>query len=389
MADETRRDILAAAMDKMEVPAPSAPVTPEPAMAEPAPADTTSTPPAQDSGAPSSASPDRPRDDLGRFAPKADDAKPPAQAKAAAPPPPPTPKAGGQGPGDGAKPAGPATPSPAPARAAPELKVPSSYKPAAREAWGKVPPEVQAEIVRVDREVRETMQRTAEVRKEADEFKKAAAPWESMYRSLGVTPSQAFDGLSRAFYTLQYAPPQNKAQALAKIIRDAGLADEAGINLLAQAIDGKGQSAPAVVDPNAIAQQAEARILQRLQAQAAQQASARNSAMLGKFAEKHEFFEDVRVPMADILAARGTPNPSEAELEEVYTLACKTRPEIAGVLAQREAKKSAEAQTEANRRAENAASSVKPNPAGAAPAGQPKGRRAVLEAAWSDKIRNR
>lgn len=101
---------------------------------------------------------DRPdgRDDKGRFAPKAKDAAPEQKSLAAPPQAPSTAPAATD-----AAPPSPAQPSPAAA----DLRAPSSWKPAAREKWAALPPEIQQEVVRVDREIRQTMQETAAVRR--------------------------------------------------------------------------------------------------------------------------------------------------------------------------------------------------------------------------------
>jgi len=363
---DTRSEVLSAAFDKMSAPAEAPPAAPSPT---PAAAGVTTPPPLGTSEAPKPAlgATEKPRDESGRFAPKDKAIEKPAEV--------PSPKgpageakAGAEAPPPPSAPAEAATPPPA----TPPARAPQSWKPAAREAFAKAPPEVQQEVIRREREIQAALQTTAADRKYAEEIRQTIQPYEAMLRSQGATPAQAVGTLLRSGYTLQHGTPQQKAQLAAQIITGYGV----DIEQLAAALDGKA-TAPAQVDPRSIAQQVEAQIMQRLGSQAATQAAQRNQERLDKFAEAHEFFEDVRVKMADILAARGDTNPTDAALDDAYDLACRVHPDIGNVVKQREAAKAAETSQEATKRAQEAASSIKSTPAGAK-APPPADRREVL-----------
>jgi hypothetical protein len=390
MADDTRRDVLSAAYDKME--ASTTDTTPTPATVEttrteaPAPAEASTTSAPQD-GAASPSAAQRERDDRGRFAPTTTE-KPAAAPKGAEKAETGTAAAAVQGKGPGAGSAAVPAPQPVETPKTADLRAPQSWRPTAREKWTGLPREVQEEAIRIDREVQKTLSEAAETRRFRDRFQQAVAPHEAHLRSSGQDPVAVFANTLPTIIALGDRNPAVRAQKLAEIVR-AVLPGEEGINLLASAIDGKGPAAQPQMDPAAVAAQAEERVMSRLQRQAAQVAAQRQQAMLDKFSEARPFFEDVRGRMGDILAARGTPNPTEQELGEVYDLACSLDPEINRILEQRKAAKAAETAGAAIQRTQAAASSVRSTPAGAAPAAKPKGRMAVLEAAYDEMSRSR
>jgi hypothetical protein len=121
---------------------------------------------------------ERVRDDSGRFT-KAGD-KPVTEKPPAAP------KGDVHGAAQAAPPTGPgkvegAAPSPAPStepvKPDAPVKLPSSWKPAAREALAKAPREVQEEALRIDREVRQVMQESAEAKRTAETVTRTLAPF--------------------------------------------------------------------------------------------------------------------------------------------------------------------------------------------------------------------
>jgi hypothetical protein len=137
------RDDLAAAMGEST----TTTAVPEPAVA------TSTSEPAKAAPEPVEAekAPAEGRDEKGRFSPKAKpqdiEAKPAETTTEAAKAAPPVPVEA----------------KPVEAGAAPvPVRAPSSWKPEAREEWAKLPPKVQEEVLRVDREVRKTMQESAQ-----------------------------------------------------------------------------------------------------------------------------------------------------------------------------------------------------------------------------------
>ena len=372
-------DSLASAETTTTTPAPEPVETTSTAAPETAAEATTPTPEA----APA-ATPARVRDpETGRFAPKTADAA--AATPTAAPEG--AEKAGesktvAAGPAkvEGAAPS--VSSTAAPSTETSTLRAPSQWKPAEREVWDKIPKAAQEAIVRRANEDRQALQQSFEARKQWDAFSSVVAPYEPMIRASGAThPLQVVQNLLATASVLRNGTAAEKAQMGARIIKDFGIDVEA----LAASLDGQpaqGRAQPQV-DPQAIAQQAEARIMATLRSQAAQATAQRQTAMLQKFAESRPFFEDVREKMADILAARGLKAPSEQQLSEVYDLACTVDPEVSGILKQRKAAEEAQALTASTQKAKAAATSIRSTPT-TAPAAQPTDRRAVLEAKYAE-----
>lgn len=279
---------------------------------------------------------------------------------------------------------GKASPAEASSETAPTLKAPTSWKPAAREEWTKIPSHVQQEIYRREKEITQKLNEVAEPVRGYQRFLEVVRPHEAIIRASGMDPYAAVNNLLQTATVLRTAPPVHKAQLVAKIVKDFGVPIEALDQALAgQVPQGNQQHS---IDPNAIASQAamvaEQRLMAQLKNQHQQMTYKKQEAMVDSFGDTHEFFEDVRFQMADILAARGEENPGAQELEEVYELATRYHPEISKVVKQRELAKSAQGSQAAALAARRASSSVRSQPAAAVKAGgKPKSIREALEAA--------
>lgn len=325
----------------------------------------------------SSNSPDEPvaaaaksdgRDEKGRFASKAKDAAPPAVSAKAPPVVAPAPAAVVT---EGVKPA----PVVAPTEA---LKPPQSWKPAAREKWAALPPEVQQEAVRLDREIRTTMQETAAARKTAEEFQRTVAPFEAMIRAEGSDPVKAVGNLLQTAAALRTAPPAHKAQLVAQLVKTYGIPiDALDAALSGEAIPQPAQQQGQFRDPRF---DQFLQTLEQRKAQAAQAEAQRVASEMEKFAAEAEFFDDVREDMADLIEAKAR-RGVELTPKQAYDLACSMHPEISGVISQRQAAASAANAQASTQRARNAASSVKSQPAGPSQAGEPDDIRGALKAA--------
>lgn len=271
------------------------------------------------------------------------------------------------------KPAEPATPA---------LKAPQSWKPLAREKWASLPPEVQAEAVRIDGEVRRVMQEAAPARKLATEFQATVQPYLGMIQAEGSTPMQAVSNLLQTAVALRTAPPAHKAQLVAGLIKSFGVPVEALDAALAGEAMPQGQQQP-YRDP---------RVDQMMQmfesAKQERQVVAQRQVQteLQTFAKEHEFYEDLREEMADMVdlsARRGV----ALSLEDAYNKALKLHPDLSEVLKQREAAKAASTAQAATARSKAASSSVKSAPAVSSGGADAKDLRAVLDAAYDSAAR--
>jgi len=187
----------------------------------------------------------------------------------------------------------------------------------------------------------------------------------------------------QAQQTLVHGSPVAKAQMLAGIIHGYGVPIEA----LAAALDGKGsapagQAAPPTYrDPRL--DQLFASLQERRTAMESQAAEEAQTAWQ-EFTAKHEFAEDLRETIADLLEV-GNRGARKRTLEEAYDLALRASPEHAKVISQREAAKAATASAAAMQAKKAAASSLKGVPGGDAGGASAKGGtlRQDLEMVWN------
>lgn len=267
-------------------------------------------------------------------------------------------------------------PPPAAAQPPPALKPPRSWSATAREAWGNMSPELQAEVIRRERDIEAGLREAAEAKRLREEFQKTLSPYEAMLKAEGSEPLRAIGSLLQTAQALRTAPPAQRAALVAQIVRTYGVPIEALDAALAGEAPPAQQQAP-YRDPRvdqlfATIEQAKAQRAQALQAEAAK-------AIQG--VQEQEFFDDVREEMADILevaARRGV----AMTLEDAYNRAIALHPEISKVLSQREAAKAAANAQASTQRAKAASTSVKGSPAGVADE-KPTGLREQLEAAFA------
>src|SRR5262249_21204226 len=135
----------------------------------------------------------------GRFLPGGAEAPPPRAPKPPAAPAAATPTNGTKpppgAPGAAAKP-------PAEPPAGPQLRAPTSWKPGAREHWGKLPTEVQAEVVRRENEVGRTMQESANARNALSHVQNVLAPYAANIAATGADALTCMQHLFQADNTL-------------------------------------------------------------------------------------------------------------------------------------------------------------------------------------------
>jgi len=275
-----------------------------------------------------------------------------------------------------------ATTATAPAPAGPTARAPQSWKPTEREAWAQVPPAAQAAILRREREVAIALQQAAEHGKTSQGFLEAIRPYEAVVRQSGMEPVKYVENLVQTAYNLSVAHPAQKAEIMADLLTqfrvvpadlDAAWARRLG-----------GQGAPPQQQPNP-AQFRDPRLDQLLE-QAETQRRTEAEEQTAELSQSHEFFDDVRGTMADIIdlwAKQGKRSVSEDEIERAYNIACSMNPDVKAIMDQRQAAQAVGTVTAATQKARVAASSVKSQPS-AVPASTPTGRRAALEAAYDE-----
>lgn len=246
---------------------------------------------------------------------------------------------------------------------APAYKPPQSWKPAAREALTRADPVVQQEVARREREISQAFQQTAEARRTADRFTQTMAPYQAFIRAEGSDDFTAVDNMMRTAVALRTLPAQPKAEMMARLCHqfgvNPGMLDEAWQALVQGRV-------PPQAQPQQRAQPQQFRdprldpIIARLQ----QAESAEYQETLSerdKFAESHQFYNDVRLDMADIIEMRGKRGLSTS-WDQAYDLACMANEDVRPLYEQVKAAERARSGRPGIQRARAAASSVRASP---------------------------
>jgi hypothetical protein len=181
---------------------------------------------------------------------------------------------------------------------------------------------------------------------------------------------------------LRTAPVAHKGQVIASLINTFGVPLDA-INAAlpggqgAQSQAGQPGAMPEYRDPRVDELMAQ---LHQAAQQRQQQLQQKSQSEIESFGASHEFFDDVREEMADLLEV-ATRRGAQLSLEDAYKRAIQLKPDIAEVLRQREAAKQAQNTQSAAQRAKHAASSIRSQPTGAVRNGAPLSLREELEQA--------
>jgi hypothetical protein len=250
----------------------------------------------------------------------------------------------------------------------PPLKLPSSWKPTAREALAKAPREVQEEAVRIDREVRQVMQEAAPLKQRVAEVDRALAPFEGIARANGMDVMSYAGSVMQTAAQLFQGPPGNRPALIAQLIKAAGVNPEE-VNPYLSGETPPPRPAQPTFDPRAEVQRA-------IQEERAKQTA---SAFLS---QDHEYLEDVMPHFLALIQAETSKgrNLGEKDLHDLLDAARWANPDVRAALLKKQAEEKARTQTAATATAKAAAVSIKSRPA--APAGaKPKGLDGALAAA--------
>ena len=248
---------------------------------------------------------------------------------------------------------------------------PVSWNAAEREHWNSVPKEARDAVARREREMDLMLNKTAPVRKFGETMQQVISPYEQMLQQQGSNPVQAVQRMLGVADGLTRGTSQQKAQMISGLMQQYGV----DVQELANVISGDAQP-----DPNAqIQQQVEQQVQQRMhpfmqqQEQAQQQQAQAIQQELTTFASNHEFYNDLRNDMADIMDLREQRGDS-VSLEQAYTLAQQMNPHVKQVLDQRMMAERQQRQA--------AAGSLKPGGGAPPPQGHDDSLRGNLMDAW-------
>jgi hypothetical protein len=250
---------------------------------------------------------------------------------------------------------------------------------------------VQQEVVRREMEVGRALQESSQARNALSHVQSALAPYAANIQATGGDAIACMISLFRADHVLRHGSLAEKAHMAADIIKNYGVDLATLDSVLA------GQQPQA--DPNAaladkLRREMQAQLqpvlqyfggIQGQRQQALQQINQNASSEVAAFGQDaaHEFYEDVRNDMADIIdlyTARG----ASISLQEAYERAINLHPQVREIVAKRAEAERASAAAQAAQRARRTAASITsaPAPAGAVPGPVADDRRAALAAAF-------
>lgn len=220
-----------------------------------------------------------------------------------------------------------------------DIKPPASWTPAAREEWASLSPRVKAEVQRREWEAQKVVQDSASARQFISAFENVVRPYEMFIRAENSNPLQAVQNLMRTAADLRVGTPLAKANLVASMVRDYSIDPVILDKALDLVLNGRGQGAEGH-QPQGQQQFRDPRVDQLLAQQQRQQQEAEQRTQtearqtLSKFAESHEFYNDVATDMADIVDIKGKRGEA-VDLEKVYQQACQMNDEVRSILAKR------------------------------------------------------
>lgn len=212
------------------------------------------------------------------------------------------------------------------------LKAPQSWKATTKAQWDKLPPDVRQEVARREHQTSVVLNESAQARRVFTELGQAVQPYAARLQSLGIDPITATRELLKSDHLLTTAPKAQRAQYMAKMIKDY----DVDIEALDAALSGQVAHAQ---DPEV---QIQAKVQQLLQQQLApyqsllveqQQREQAEQQQLAQTIQsyasnpKYPYFDQLRQEMADLIeisARRGAP----LTIEQAYNKAIQLDPTV-------------------------------------------------------------
>jgi len=256
-------------------------------------------------------------------------------------------------------------------------KPPVGWTPESREHWAKLPQNVRQQISKREVEVNKLLQDTADARRLHQEFGRTVEPYRALMASQGVNnPLEAVNGLLETAAALSMGNDNQKAQRLAGLIKHYGIDIETLDSILAGEEPQQRQGNPNADIENLINQRLAPYEQDRQRQQQEQQYQVRQRAAISvnQVAQK-EFFNDVRMDMADIVEM-ATKRGQSITMEQAYEKAVQLNPEIQRVVRGRQSSQDIHSK-------HNAASGIRGNRSGVPDGNGNLDLRSQLEANWN------
>ncbi len=269
------------------------------------------------------------------------------------------------------------------------IKAPIDWSPKEREAWSKIPRNLQEKVMAREKQMGEMMQSTSEARKTHEAFGKLTQQYGAVLSGIeGNNPIEQAGNLFNTVANLRMGSPIQKAQIIADMINDFGV----DINTLDSAI--VGQAPPAEQQESDRIDQLVAERMKPFEAmmgqqnaykeqQATQVQEAANTEIKA-FADNAEFINDVRHDMADFLEMADK-RGQQMTVQEAYDKACMLKPEIQTVLNERKQRAALTASNNTIASKKNAASSVNGRQVGGGGGSSAASMRDTIANAWDNQ----
>ena len=268
----------------------------------------------------------------------------------------------------------------------PPKKAPSSWSPAQREKWGKLDADLQTQILKREREISTGFNEIHEVKKFRDNFLNTINPHQAVFAAEGNDPLRTVSNLLQTASTLYHGSAVGKAQTVAAVIKNFGVDLRMLDEILAgQTPSDQGGGAQAF-QPQQIQQLIQQGIQQALgpvfqhQQQREQQAEETIVNELTAFAEDstNEFYEDVKMTMADILDLAANRN-EKMSLQVAYNRAILMHSDIADLVQERKLREAAAKSTSAAQTARRVSRSISGSPTPSVPGANAASLRSAIE----------
>jgi len=214
-------------------------------------------------------------------------------------------------------------------------KAPASWKPSVREHWKGLPDDVKRQVAKREREIMMALETSVENRKMGERFTQVVNKYQPVIAAEGVTdPITGFEGLMQSIAGLRMGNGTQKANIVAGMIKAYGVDIKELDNVLSAQISGK---QPQSTEEDRLNRLLEERLApynqfmqnaERMKQEATRRQAEQYQQEASDFAQNHEFFEDVRMEMADLIEL-AEKNGRTLSLEQAYNMACAANPEIA------------------------------------------------------------
>jgi hypothetical protein len=272
-----------------------------------------------------------------------------------------------------------------------QLKPPIDWSIANKQQWQDLPKEIKQQIHDREAGINQALHEAADSRRLADNFNHMVNSYAPVFAAEGVTdPMKGLQGLINVTAELQMGTPTRKAQRIAGLIQHYGV----DIQTLDSILAGQPQANPEQANVQSYIDQRLQPINQFLnqvnQGRATQQQQVQYEAhqSVEEFGAQpgNQFFEDVRMAMADFLDMAAQ-NGQAMTLEQAYDRACAMNPEIATIVAQQRGAEQLQQGQNAVANKQRAASSISSHRPGGGAGGGTMSMRETIEQAWDESAR--